>query len=282
MKVHRTTTTFRSGSEGRSSHREAHLPPPWSDGRSGTFRHDSDDKASNSQLTHPKATRTPVGRCCPGSIRMAAFPIGPIPGGRRRRAAGAPLAWTAGRPRSARHLPTRDSGQRRSRLTSDAVLGQVFCGSSVLWRGRRRQTVLVLFGKVAVATSARKHGRGPVSGPGVPRARCPKEPSMLLAIPSSTDHEGRGPWAHLRLDRLAPRAPGRPPRRHRFRRWRSGVRAHATAAAGRRGCGGPGRGCCGRARRAGGGCDPAHNLAAPPRRIGRPHRDPPLPGQGSR
>ena len=30
--------TFLSRQEGRSSHREAHLPPPWSDGRSGTFR----------------------------------------------------------------------------------------------------------------------------------------------------------------------------------------------------------------------------------------------------
>ena len=30
--------TFLSRPEGRSSHREAHLPPAWSDGRSGTFR----------------------------------------------------------------------------------------------------------------------------------------------------------------------------------------------------------------------------------------------------
>jgi hypothetical protein len=56
-------TTFRSRSEGRGSHREAHPPPPWSAGRSGTFRQQSDSKASNSQLAQPQR---PVGRCCPG------------------------------------------------------------------------------------------------------------------------------------------------------------------------------------------------------------------------
>lgn len=64
-------------------------------------------------------------------------------------------------------------------------------------------------------------GRGPVSGQGVPRARCPNEPSMLVAIPSSTDHERGEPWVHLRLDRLARRALDRPPRRQGFRRWSS-------------------------------------------------------------
>jgi hypothetical protein len=57
-RVHRTMATFRSGSEGRGCHREAHLPPPWSDGRSGTFRKESVAKASNSQLAQPQATRT--------------------------------------------------------------------------------------------------------------------------------------------------------------------------------------------------------------------------------
>jgi hypothetical protein len=88
------------------------LPPPWSDGWSGTFRQESDAKASNSQLAQPQATRTPVGRCCPGSIRRAGFPTGPIPVDCRGRAAGAPLAWIAVRRRSARRLPSRDSGQR--------------------------------------------------------------------------------------------------------------------------------------------------------------------------
>jgi hypothetical protein len=40
------------------------------------------------------------------------IPDRPIPVDRRRRAAGAPLACIAGRRRSARRLPTRDSGQR--------------------------------------------------------------------------------------------------------------------------------------------------------------------------
>jgi hypothetical protein len=56
--VHGTMAAFRSRSEGRGSHREAHLPPPWSDGRSGTFRQESVAKASNSQLAQPQATRT--------------------------------------------------------------------------------------------------------------------------------------------------------------------------------------------------------------------------------
>jgi hypothetical protein len=45
--------TFRSRSEGRGSHREVHLAPPWSDGRSGTFRQESDGKAGSSALDLP-------------------------------------------------------------------------------------------------------------------------------------------------------------------------------------------------------------------------------------
>ena len=93
---------------------------------------------------------------------------------------------------------------------------------------------------------------------------------MLVAIPSSTDHERGEPCAHLRLDRLARRAPDRPPRRYRFRR-RPGSRDGSCCAAG---CGGPRRGRCGRGRRRASG-----RGATPPRRIGQPHRDPPLPGQ---
>jgi hypothetical protein len=60
----------------------------------------------------PKQHARPVGRCCPGSIRKAGFPTGPIPVDCRGRAGGAPLAWIAVRRRSARRLPSRDSGQR--------------------------------------------------------------------------------------------------------------------------------------------------------------------------
>jgi hypothetical protein len=69
-------------------------------------------QGGNSQLAQPQATPTAGRSMLSRSIRKAGSPTGPIPEGRRRRAAGAPPAWIGGRRRSARRLPTRDSGQR--------------------------------------------------------------------------------------------------------------------------------------------------------------------------
>jgi hypothetical protein len=73
----------------------------------------------------------------------------------------------------------------RSRLTSTLCRVRSLAGSSVLWRGRRADEVLVLFGgKVAVATlGSETKAADQCVGQGVPRARCPNEPSTLVPIP---------------------------------------------------------------------------------------------------
>ena len=179
----------------------------------------SDSNRRPSELTHPQATRTAGRSTLSRSIRTAGFPTGPIPVDCRGRACGDTTA-SAGRlglpaPRSTvrlyrtpgiaagcvmRVLRAGEVGIAwvRSRVAwwSDGVVDLAEpvefgrCDGSGLLRIERplaweasADGVLDLCGKVAEATSARKQGRGPVSGPGVPRARCPNEPSTLVAIP---------------------------------------------------------------------------------------------------